>query len=120
MASLNEVAVEKDRRYAEIVKAIIREYAAIRPSVGDIRIETIFDDAQGHYELMYSGWTRGDSRVHGPVLHLDVHDGRVWIEHDGTSTGVADDLLAAGIPASDIVLAFQPPQVRRYTEFAAG
>jgi hypothetical protein len=70
--------------YPDIVKRIIREYGAVHPSVEDIRVETVCDDAQGHYELVYSGWARG-ARVHGPVLHLDVHDGKVWVEHDGTS-----------------------------------
>jgi len=102
--------------YTEIVKGVIREYAAVKPSVGDIRVETVFDDAQGHYELMYSGWAR-QTRVHGPVLHLDVHDGKIWVEHDGTNTGVVDDLLAAGVPPSDIVLAFHHPNVRAHTGF---
>lgn len=42
--------------YADILKQVIREYAAIKPSYGEIQVETIFDDAQGHYELMYAGW----------------------------------------------------------------
>lgn len=105
--------------YADIVKRIIREYGALRPSVGDIRVEVVLDDTQGHYELIYSGWSRSD-RIQGAVLHLDVHDGKVWVEHDGTSPGVANDLLQAGIPASDIVLAFHPPAARKYTEFATG
>jgi len=108
MAQVNE--------YANIVKRIIREYGAVKPSVGDIRVETVCDDAQGHYELVYSGWSRS-TRVHGPVLH---HDGKVWVEHDGTSPGVVDDLLAAGIPAEHVVLAFQPPNVRPHTGFATG
>ncbi len=42
--------------YAEIVKRVIREHAAIKPACEDIVIETVFDDAQGHYEMVYSGW----------------------------------------------------------------
>src|SRR5689334_23278872 len=105
------------KEYPEIVKRIIREYAALKPAVGEIRIEVVFDDSQGHYELIYSGWARS-MRVQGPVLHIDVHDGKVWIEHDGTSPGIANDLLAAGVPAEHIVLAFHPPEVRPHTGFA--
>ncbi|MFO0756358.1 MAG: XisI protein [Byssovorax sp.] len=105
--------------YGEIVKQIIRAYGAHPPSVGDIRVEIVLDDTQGHYELIYSGWSRSQ-RIQGAVLHIDVHDGKVWVEHDGTSPGVANDLLEAGIPASDIVLAFHPPQARKHTEFATG
>ncbi len=32
--------------------------------------------------------------------------------------GIANDFLAAGIPKDKIVLAFHPPSVRPYTEFA--
>jgi hypothetical protein len=120
MATVNGALKDKNRRYADIVKRIVVEYASIRPAVGDIRIETIIDEDLGHFELMYSGWTPNETRVHGPVLHLDVLDGKVWIEHDGTSPGVATDLLEAGVPASDIVLGFQPPEVRQYTSFATG
>lgn len=31
---------------------------------------------------------------------------------------MATELLRLGVSASDIVLAFQPPDVRQYTEFA--
>jgi hypothetical protein len=49
---------------------------------------------------------------------LDIIDGKVWIQHDGTNRPVADELLAAGIPRDDIVLGFQPPDLRKFTDFA--
>lgn len=33
--------------------AQVNEYGAVRPSVGDIRVETICDDAQGRNELAF-------------------------------------------------------------------
>jgi len=36
-----------------------------------IAVEVIFDDAQGHYEVMHAGWV-GDRRVHGSALHVDL------------------------------------------------
>ncbi|MBW4613697.1 MAG: XisI protein [Desmonostoc vinosum HA7617-LM4] len=32
--------------------------------------------------------------------------------------GVANDLVAAGIPKQQIVLGFRPPEQRKFTEFA--
>lgn len=51
----------------------------------------------------------------GPMPAKDrLHDvEQVWIQHDGTSTGVANDLLARGIPEGALVLAFQHPSLRR-------
>ena len=40
----------------EIVKRILREYAAVKPSYGEIGTETIFDDEKGHCELLRLGW----------------------------------------------------------------
>ncbi|MBI3948551.1 MAG: XisI protein [Armatimonadetes bacterium] len=104
-------------RYADIIKRVIREYAAIRPAKGDIAIETVFDDAGGHYELTYAGWD-GYFHIHGSVIHVDIRDGKVWIQHDGTEGGIASELVEAGIPPDHIVLAFHHPDKRQYTSFA--
>jgi hypothetical protein len=102
--------------YPDIVKQVIREHAS-HPPLGDIQVETIFDDAQGHYELMYAGWT-GKHRVHGSVIHVDVRDGKVWVQGDGTEGGVALQFVEAGIPREHIVLAFQHPALRSESDFA--
>ncbi len=43
---------------------------------------------------------------------------KFWIEKDGTENGIATDLLEADVPKEDIVLAFHPPEMRSFTEFA--
>jgi ketopantoate reductase len=106
-------------QYAEIVRRIIRSYAEIKPTYGEIDVETVFDDEQGHYELIHTGWDAG-LRVHGAVIHVDIRDGKIWIQHDGTEEGIAGELLEAGVPREHIVLAFHPPSRRRHTEFAVG
>jgi XisI protein len=63
------------------------------------------------------GWD-GVRRVHGSVVHVDIIDGKVWVQYDGTSRPIAEELVAAGIPREDIVLAFHPAGVRRHTGFA--
>ena len=104
-------------RYRQIIRELIQEFSKVRPSRGEIEIEIIFDEAQDHYELMYAGWN--DSyRIHGSVLHLDIRSGKVLIQYDGTEEGVAEKLVAAGIPRDRIVLAFKAPAIRPYTGFA--
>ncbi|MEW5986570.1 MAG: XisI protein [Chloroflexota bacterium] len=103
--------------YRQIVKNVISHYAQFKPSYGEVQIEAIFDEANDHFELMYTGWD-GYQRVHGCVLHVDIRGGKVWIQHDGIEGGIADELVEAGIPPTDIVLGFQPPAVRPYTDFA--
>jgi hypothetical protein len=45
-------------------------------------------------------------------------NGKIWIQEDGIEYGIAKDLEDAGIPKSEIVLGFQPPDVRPFTEYA--
>lgn len=49
---------------------------------------------------------------------MDIKNGKVWIQHDGTESGIAGELLEAGIPRDHIVLAFHHPSKRQYTSFA--
>ncbi len=104
--------------YRDIIRQVIGEYATSVPSVGDVQIETIFDPSNDHFELIYSGWN-GSTRIHGSVLHVDVRGEKVWIQHDGTEEGIAEELVRRGIPRDRIVLAFRPPEVRRFTDYAA-
>jgi len=113
----NYCQMDKVARYRQIIRDLIQHYAQFKPAVGDVQIDVIFNDTNDHYELMYAGWNR-TYRIHGPVLHIDIRDGKVWIQHDGIEDGVAEVLVEKGIPAADIVLAFKPPEVRQYTGFA--
>lgn len=103
--------------YSAILRALIVKHAAMKPSVGEIDTEAVIDESQGHFELAHTGWVNGH-RVHGAVLHLDLRGGKVWIQHDGTHDGVAEELVEAGIPRDHIVLAFKPPEMRKYTDYA--
>jgi XisI protein len=57
---------------------------------------------------------------YGCVLHIDIKDGKVWVQHNGTERAIADDLMEQGVPAQDIVLGFHSPSKRKFTEFAVG
>jgi hypothetical protein len=109
--------MDKMTRYGALVEEILREYGAYKPSYGEVERETIFVPAQGHYQLLSVGW-QGQSRVHGCQVHVDIKGGKIWIQHDGTEEGIANRLVAAGVPKTDIVLAFHSPFMRRFTEFA--
>ena len=109
--------MDKMNKYREIVKNLIFEYAKYKPSHGEIETEAITDTERDHYEVMHVGWD-GVRRVHGSVVHIDIIGDKIWIQHDGTSRPVADELVAAGIPKESIVLAFYPADERIYTDFA--
>ena len=52
------------------------------------------------------------------MVHVDIIDGKFWIQRDGIEHGIATELLEAGIPKERIVLAFRPIERRRHMEFA--
>ncbi len=113
------IRANKLQHFRDILRQIVTEYASYKPSNGDVETEAIIDPGENHYEVMHVGWD-GPRRVHGAIIHIDIRDGKIWIQYDGTDRPVADELLAAGIPQQDIVLAFHPPNVRPHTGFAVG
>ena len=76
----------------------------------------IFDREKHHYQLVNVGWNESQ-RIRGCVLHIDIKDGKIWIQHDGTAPGVANELVEMGVPKQDIILAFHAPYKWPYTGF---
>jgi hypothetical protein len=106
-------------RYREHIRDIITEYSQYKPSYGEVELETIIDTTNDHYQLLSVGWNKLQ-RIHGTILHLDIREGKIWIQYDGTEEGIANRLVSYGVPRDDIVLAFHPPYKRQYTDFAVG
>ena len=105
--------------YRPIVRRVVKEYGEHKPSHGEIDAEVIIDADERHFEVLLVGWD-GQIRVHSSIIHIDIIGDRIWIQHDRTSPGIAEDLLEAGIPREAIVLGFRPTYVRPYTGFATG
>jgi hypothetical protein len=106
-------------RYRNAIKQVILEHAQHESALKDIRTEVIFDETNDHYALVESGW-HDMMRIEGQVIHIDIIDGKIWIQFDGTQNGVARELEAMGISKQEIVLGFHSPAKRPYTEYAVG
>ena len=65
---------------------------------------------------MLEGW-EGETRVHGCLIDVQIKDSKLFIERDGTETGVALDFERLGVPKSQIVLAFYSPEHRLLTDY---
>ena len=80
------------------------------PNENGIEREFIADMERGHFVLFSIGWYQEYHREYIPFLHVNVKEnGRVYIEHDGTSLVVADWFIERGVPSQEIVLAFHAP-----------
>jgi len=104
-------------QYRRIIENIITQCAGIPYTYVDIERQPVFDRVGDHYLLMLIG-REGARRVHGSLIHVDIRNGKFWIQRDGTEYGIARELLDAGVPKEHIVLAFKSPELRRHTDFA--
>jgi hypothetical protein len=102
--------------YRQIVQSLLTAYAAIPIANGKIDCYTVFDPKQDHYMVMNVGWD-GHRRVYGCVLHLDIKEGKIWIEQNMTEMRVAHELVGQGVSKDDIILGFQVPEMREYTGY---
>jgi len=103
--------------YRQIIRDLLFEYGSYKPSYGEIETEVLIDQTENHFQLVRVGWLNG-SRVHGVILHFDLINNKIWIQRNGTDRQIADELMEAGVPKEDIVLAFQPEKLRQYSGFA--
>lgn len=111
--------MDKLNQYQTIVKQALTEYGTLlqSPPAPPYDIALIFDDQHNHYLIREIGWT-DKGRVRQTILHLTIRNGKIWVEEDWTEEGVATFLVQHGVPQKDIVLGFQPPDIRQYSEFA--
>jgi XisI protein len=105
------------RNYAQIVRELLNQHSQHKPANGDIEVETIFDLKHDRYQIVQMGWKR-QRRVHHCMMHIDIRDGKIWLLHNTTEHELAIELMELGVPKSDIVLGFCPPEMRHFTDFA--
>lgn len=103
--------------YRQIIQTTLEPYVDTTYANVDVRNRAAFDSQHDQYAILSVGWD-GKRYLHGCLIHIEIIDGKVWIQQDGTEDGVTDDLVEQGIPKSDIVLGFQEPAVRPLTGFA--
>jgi hypothetical protein len=106
------------QNYRDLIRSILTEYAQVPYAYGDLRLETVFDSESDRYLLVVLGRENG-RRMHTCLVHVEIIEGKIWIQQDGTEQGVATELVQAGVPKDRIVLGFRSPELRKHTEFAA-
>ncbi|MEL6321753.1 MAG: XisI protein [Cyanobacteria bacterium J06626_14] len=110
------VAVNLEQ-WREVIEKVLQDYAAIPYSYSEVKKETVFDRVHDRYLIVIVGW-EGRRYEHGCTVHVDIIDGKVWIQRDGTEEGIALELEREGISKDHIVLGFKPPEVRPMTGYA--
>ncbi len=111
--------MDKLNHYRSLIQKILTEYDQLcsQVAIPDVEMLLAFDEQRDQYLWFQVGWTPTE-RIKGISVHIRIKNEKIYIEEDWTEEGMANELLRLGIPPEDIVLAFQPPEVRKFTEFA--
>ncbi len=111
--------MDKLTKYRQLIKHLLTKQAELsnQQTTPDLETELVFDEERDNYMLVKVGWWK-EGRVRGATLYVRRRTDKFWIDEDWTEEGIATNLLEAGVPKEDIVLAFHPPEIRPHTEFA--
>jgi XisI protein len=117
--------MDRLEHYRQLIQTLLTERTRVPFKENEVQFETVFDLKQDRYLVMMLGrepiYDRpyaATRRVHSCLIHLDLIDGKIWIQRDGTEEGIASELVKAGIPKDQIVLGFRSEELRKDTEFA--
>ncbi len=109
--------MDKLTQYRQLIQQLLTDQTTVPYAYGQITIETVFDTVNDRYMLADVGWDR-TGRVYGIIAHVDIIDGKFWIQRDGTEESIPIMLLDKGIPKEDIVVAYRTPTERELMGFA--
>ena len=109
--------MEKLEKYRQAVLDFLTGYGSHKLHFPEIETQMIFDTVRDHYQIVNNGW-RGEKRTYGCPIHIDIKDGKVWIQENLTEVDIPAELMARGIAQQDIVLGFLSPWMRQHSEFA--
>lgn len=115
--------MDKLEKYRQVIKSVLTHHYELatnqssEDNSSEVRDRVAFDDRYHNYLWLRFGWN-GKQQVQYIIIYLAIKESKIWVEADATNFGIVDELLAAGIPKTDIVLGFHPPSKRALTEFA--
>jgi hypothetical protein len=104
-------------QYRNSLYQLLSENALLMSKPDRITSTVIVSEDRNHFMVINEGW-EGKRRIHSLVFHAEIRSGKLWIHHDGIDRGITEDLVAAGIPKDQIVLAFHSPEIRPHTGYA--
>ena len=105
--------MNKLNHYRQIIQNIVTEHAQYKQSHKEIERILFLDFECDDYSLM-SVEIKGIRRVKNLILHLRIYEGKIRIECEKVQYEITHNLLDAGIPKEDIVLAFHDPETRAH------
>lgn len=108
--------MERVEQYRQSIRQVLTSHTTFESGNSDIESQLVFDTEHDHYQLLEVGW-QGLKRVYNCIIHLDIKDGKIWIQRNMTDVDIARELVEIGVPKEDIILGLHPPYKRPYTGY---
>ena len=77
--------------YPEIVQSILENHTK-HCSNRHTEVKCLFDTERDRYQVINIGW-QDLTRVFGCIIYIEIKEGKIWIERDGTEVGMANELV---------------------------
>ena len=88
--------MDKLSHYRNCIREILQRYQAYTGTDNEVETEVITDVEHDHYQIVHAGW-QGKRRIYGCAFHIDIKDGKVWIQYNGTEQHLAQELVELGV-----------------------
>ncbi|BAU14582.1 XisI protein [Leptolyngbya sp. NIES-3755] len=108
--------MERIEQYRQAIRSLLDQYAIEGNQDDQLETQVIFDREHDHYQLVSLGW-QGQRRFYSCLMHLDIKNGKIWIQRNQTDRLIAQELVEMGVPREDIILGLQPAYARPDTGY---
>jgi XisI protein len=76
--------MERIEQYRQFIRQLLTSHATPEQnSDSDVECQLVFDTEQDHYQILDVGW-EGYKRIYNCFIHLDIKDGKIWIQRNMT------------------------------------
>ena len=111
--------MDKIARYQALILQILADYSKIRYSnMAGVENRLIADKENHRYQIVTMGWDKDGNFIHDCPLHIDIINGKIWVQWNMTDLDLDRVFLENGVPKSEIVIGFFSPEMREYTDYA--
>ncbi|MFM2433085.1 MAG: hypothetical protein RLZZ511_4299 [Cyanobacteriota bacterium] len=102
--------------YQKCIRELLKAHVDENSSNGQVESQLVIDPENDHYRILDIGWD-GMKRVYHCFIHIDIKDGKIWIQRNMTEADLAQKLVDMGVSKGDIVLGLHPPYKRPHTGY---
>jgi hypothetical protein len=108
--------MDKLEQYRAHVQKLMSRYAQEDKVKDGVEVQLVMDTVRDHYQWINVGWHELNY-IYDCFIHIDIKDGKIWIQRNWTEEDPAAELVEMGVPREDIVLGLHAPYKRPYTNY---